>query len=85
MEILKLAGSLTHMEFKQALNDIALMNYLGIIREYVEHFDSMVDEGTEVNSALHYAQYDMIINPDTGKYKKELESKIEAYEKITNY
>ena len=85
MEILKLASSLTHTEFKEALNDIAFMNYLGLIREYVDHFDSLVDEGTDVNSALHYALYDMIINPDTGKYKEELESKIEAYEKITNY
>ena len=85
MEILKLASSLTHTEFKEALNDIAFMNYLGLIREYVNDFDIMINEGTDPHSALHYALYDMIINPDTGKYKEELESKIEAYKKITNY
>lgn len=85
MDILQLSDSLTHSEFKQALNDIALMNYLGILREYADHFDSMLEEGTDLQSALHYSHYDMVIDPETGKYKKELESKIEASGKNPTY
>ena len=81
MDILKLAGSLTKSEFSNVLEEIRLINYLGLIHDYCQAFDLMVEEGTDIHSALHYAYFDMLIEEETGQWKEELRDRIKDYRK----
>jgi hypothetical protein len=81
MDILKLAESLTKSEFSNVLEEIRLINYLGLIHDYCQAFDLMVEEGTDIHSALHYAYFDMLIEEETGHWKEELRDRIKDYRK----
>jgi hypothetical protein len=85
MDILKIAGSLTKSEFNRALEEIKLINHLGLIHDYCQAFDLMVEEGTDIHSALHYAYFDMVIEEATGQYKEELRDRIKEYYAETPY
>ena len=81
MDILKLAGSLTKSEFSNALEEIKLINHLGLIHDYCQAFNLMIEEGTDIESALHYAYFDMLIEEETGHWKEELRDRIKDYRK----
>ena len=86
MDILKLAGSLTKSEFNRALEEIKLINHLGLMHDYCQAFDLMVEEGADIETALHYVYYDMFIEEATGQYKEEFKVKhLKDYRKENSY
>jgi hypothetical protein len=85
MDILKLAGSLTNSEFDRALVEIKLINHLGLIHDYCQAFDLMVEEGVDIHTALHYVHFDLLIEETTGQYKEEFRQKIKNYYTETSY
>ena len=79
MDIQKLAGSMTRSEFDKLLNELSMINHLGLMQEYTTNYNLMIQEGTDPLSAREYANYDALINPNTGYYKQELQAKIIIY------
>jgi RIO-like serine/threonine protein kinase len=79
MDILKLAESLTHQELDKVLQEIKLMNNLGIIHDYCNHFDLLVEEGMSVYQATYHTYYKMVTQPGSSHYKPEFRDKIKEY------
>lgn len=69
MDILSLSKQLEKDDFSDALDIIKQVNGQGVLVEFIESVNQMVEEGTDLMSSIHYAYYDLLINPETGKFK----------------
>jgi hypothetical protein len=85
MDILTLAKSLSKQEFKEALDYIKTINDTGLMVEFVDQVRDMELEGRDTMSCIYSAYYDLLIDSDTGKYKKELERLIPNSRGIVTY
>jgi len=85
MDILTLAKSLSKQEFKEALDYIKTVNDTGLMVEFVDQVRDMELEGRDTMSCIYSAYYDLLIDSDTGKYKKELERLIPNSRGIVTY
>lgn len=85
MNILELSKTVSKGEFKEALNYIKQINDAGLMVEFLDLVKEMELEGTDLMSCIHHVYYDLMIDPETGKYKKELENLIPTSGKNTNY
>ena len=74
MDILTLSKSLSKSEFKEALFCIEKVNDAGLLLEFIDLVNGFVRQGTDLDSAIHHANYDLLIDLETGKYKKEIEN-----------
>ena len=72
MDILKIAGSLTHLEFSRVLREIEQLNNAGKLQEASQKFNIMVDEESDLFSAIGHVYYDIMIDPETGGYKEDI-------------
>jgi hypothetical protein len=74
MYILTLAKSVSKTEFKEALDCMKQINDAGLMIEFIDLVKEMELEGTDIMSCIYNANYDLLIDRETGKWKKELEN-----------
>lgn len=67
--LIKLATQLDNKEFDQALNYIKEVNKKGLVKDYIDIVNKLLDQGTDIGSAIHFAYMDLLIDPETGKEK----------------
>lgn len=72
MYILNLSKSLSKSDFKEALDYMKTANDAGLLFELLELIDEFDDQGYGGMEAIHSAYWDILIDPDTGKYKPEI-------------
>lgn len=85
MDILTLAKKVHKSEFKEALDYMKEVNDAGLMVEFVSQVREMELEGRDIMSCIYSAYYDLLIDSDTGKYKKELERLIPNSRGIVTY
>jgi hypothetical protein len=85
MDILTLAKSLSKQEFKETLDYIKTVNDAGLMVEFILLVHEMENSGRDTMSCIYSAYYDLLIDSDTGKYKKELERLIPNSRGIVTY
>ena len=85
MDILTLAKNVDKVEFKEALDYLKQVNDAGLIVEFIDLVLEMEREGTDIMSCIHHAYYDLLIDSDTGKYKREVENLIPSSGKNSTY
>jgi hypothetical protein len=76
LDIVKLSIDLSQEEFNDFLHYLKTINEKGVMSEWLVHWEAMVLEGTDYMSAMHYAYYDILIDPQTGSWKQELAPRI---------
>lgn len=67
--LIKLATQLDNKEFDQALNYIKEVNKKGLVKDYIDIVNKLLDQGTDIGSAIHFTYMDLLIDPETGKEK----------------
>lgn len=77
MDIIRLSKELDKPEFEEALDCIKQVNSVGLILEFFERLDLILQEKCDLMSAIYFAHYDMMFDSETGDYKENLKSKIE--------
>lgn len=73
IDIVKLSNDLSQEDFSDFLHYLKQINEKGVIKEWQPYWESIVSEGVDPMSAMHHAYYDLLIDPQTGSYKKDLE------------
>jgi hypothetical protein len=74
LNILTLSQSLTKEQFTEALYCFEQINDAGLMVEFVDLVVELMEQGSSLDSAIHHANYDLLIDSETGKYKKEIEA-----------
>lgn len=85
MNILELSKTVSKQEFKDALNCMKQVNDAGLMIEFIDLVKEMELEGTDIMSCIYNANYDLLIDRETGKWKKELENLMPTSGKNTTY
>lgn len=74
MNLLILSNTTSKEEFKQSLKLINEINEKGLMETFIETVDDMYFSGTDLSSCIHHAWYDLLIDPETGKFKQEIQT-----------
>lgn len=85
MDILTLAKKVDKVEFKEALDYLKQVNDVGLLGEFFDLVIEMERGGTDIMSCIYHAYYDLLIDSDTGKYKREVENLIPSSGKNSTY
>ena len=72
LDIVKLSNDLTEEEFGDFLHYLKQINDKGKVEEWLAHWEGMLSE-VDPMSAMHYSYYDILIDPQTGDWKSEIE------------
>ena len=72
LDIVKLSQDLSQEDFSDFLNYLKQINEKGVMKEWLPIWESMVSEGTDPMSSMHYSYYDILIDPQTGDWKTDL-------------
>lgn len=73
LDIVKLSQDLSQEDFSDFLHYLKQINEKGVIKEWSSHWESIISEGANPMSAMHHVYYDLLIDPQTGDWKKDLE------------
>jgi hypothetical protein len=65
--LLQLANHLKEEDFKDFLKSAGQANTMGLLKEYLEIYSAIVEEGADPGSALHWALVDIIEIKDAKK------------------
>ena len=74
MNLLILSNTTSKEEFKQSLKLINEINEKGLMEIFIQTVDDMYFSGTDLASCIHHAWYDLLIDPETGKFKQEIQT-----------
>ena len=74
MNLLILSNTTSKEEFKQSLKLINEINEKGLMETFIQTVDDMYFSGTDLASCIYHAWYDLLIDPETGKFKEEIQT-----------
>jgi len=74
MNLLILSNTTSKEEFKQSLKLINEINEKGLMEIFIETVDDMYFSCTDLASCIHHAWYDLLIDPETGKFKDQIQT-----------
>ena len=74
MNLLILSNTTSKEEFKQLLKLINEINEKGLMETFNQMVDDMYFSGTDLASCINHAWYDLLIDPETGKFKEEIQT-----------
>ena len=74
MNLLILSNTTSKEEFKQSLKSINEINEKGLMEIFIEEVDDMYFSGTDLASCIHHAWYDLLIDPETGEFKEQIQT-----------
>ena len=69
MKILELVNILKKEEIRELLNYLKPINEAGLLEEFICRVDP-----ENIAESMHHVYYDLLIDPETGKFKEEFKN-----------